>query len=87
MAVRKSKGALKVLADQVQAEYVSVDQAEIMTGVSRWTWRQYAYRGHMESCKVGARLLIPISEIRRVIAEGRRPRKADPDMIEVGGRA
>ena len=71
MSVRKLKIAM---AESVQPEYVSVDQAEILTGVSRWTWRAYAYKGAVESCKVGARLLIPIAEIRRVIAEGRRPR-------------
>jgi|SRR5208282_1241493 len=71
MSVRKLKIAM---AESVQPEYVSVDQAEILTGCSRWTWRSYAYRGKVESYKVGARLLIPLSEIRRVIAEGRRPR-------------
>jgi hypothetical protein len=71
MSVRKLKIAM---AQAVQPEFVSVDQAEILTGVSKWTWRAYAYKGTVESCKVGARLLIPITEIRRVIAEGRRPR-------------
>lgn len=64
----------KAMAEKVQPEYVSVDQAEILSGVSRWTWRQHAYRGKIESAKVGSRLLIPIAEIRRVIAEGTRPR-------------
>lgn len=71
MPVRKAQ---QVMAETVAPEYVSVDQAEIMTGVSRWTWRAYAYQGKVESCKVGARLLIPIREIRRVISEGTRPR-------------
>ena len=71
MSVRKLKIAM---AQEVTPEFCSVDQAEIMTGVSKWTWRSYAYQGKVESCKVGSRLLIPIAEIRRVIAEGRRPR-------------
>jgi len=71
MGVRKLK---ITMAETVQPEYVSVDQAEILTGVSKWTWRAYAYKGAVESCKVGARLLIPITEIRRCLAEGRRPR-------------
>jgi hypothetical protein len=71
MSVRKLKVAM---AQEVQPEFVSVDQAEILTGVSKWTWRSYAYRGKVESCKVGARLLIPISEVRRCLDEGRRPR-------------
>jgi hypothetical protein len=71
MPVRRLK---KLMAETVQPEFMSVDQAEILTGVSRWTWRGYAYAGKVESCKVGARLLIPITEIRRIIAEGTRPR-------------
>lgn len=93
MAVRKLKVAL---AETVEPQFVSVDQAEILTGVSKWTWRSYAYKGTVESCKVGARLLIPLAEIRRVLAEGRRPRvdglragepsvkgsHRDPDVID-----
>lgn len=56
------------------AMYCSVDQAEIITGLSRWTWRSWAYSGKIASHKMGARLLIPISELNRVIAEGYRPR-------------
>jgi|HubBroStandDraft_3_1064219.scaffolds.fasta_scaffold1602969_1 hypothetical protein len=71
MPVRRLK---KLMMETVQPEFMSVDQAEILTGVSRWTWRAYAYQGKVASCKVGARLLIPITEIRRIIAEGTRPR-------------
>lgn len=74
----------KQMAETVTPEYVSVDQAEIITGVSRWTWRAYAYRGRVESCKVGARLLIPISEVRRVLDEGRRARV--PEVIQTPTR-
>ena len=71
MAVQKLN---RKMADDVQAEFVSVNQAEVMTGVSRWTWRGFAYHGKIDSCKVGTRLLIPLREIRRVISEGYRPR-------------
>jgi len=64
----------KMAAETVEPEFLSVDAAEAMTGVSRWTWRAYAYQGKVESCKIGARLLIPIREIRRIITEGTRPR-------------
>jgi len=57
----------------ITPEYVGVDQAEVMTGLSRWTWRRYAYRGKIASVKPGKRLLIPVSEIRRIMAEGYRP--------------
>jgi hypothetical protein len=44
-----------------------------MSGLSRWTWRHYAYEGKIASVKAGKRLLIPVSEIRRVMAQGYRP--------------
>jgi hypothetical protein len=64
------------LADfaRVEPELLSVKSAEIMTGRSRWSWRRDAYDGKIASVKLGAKLLIPVSEIRRVVAEGMRPR-------------
>ncbi|HEX7729881.1 MAG TPA: hypothetical protein VF392_12640 [Terracidiphilus sp.] len=62
---------------KVEAEYVSVQGAETMTGRSRWSWRRDAYDGKIASVKLGAKLLIPIAEIRRVIAENTRPRLRD----------
>ena len=59
---------------KVEPELVSVQSAEIMTGRSRWSWRRDAYEGKIASVKIGAKLLIPISEVRRVIAENTRPR-------------
>ena len=61
------------LIAKVEPEYVSVQSAEIMTGRSRWSWRRDAYAGRIASVKIGAKLLIPIAEIRRVIAENTRP--------------
>lgn len=58
---------------KVEPEYVSVGDAEVMTGRSRWSWRRDAYEGRIASVKIGVKLLIPIAEIRRVIAEGTRP--------------
>lgn len=58
----------------IAAEFVSVLEAEVLTGISQWTWRQHVYRGKIESVKVGTRLLIPVREIRRVLAKGYRPR-------------
>jgi hypothetical protein len=57
----------------IQPEYVGVDTAEAMTDVSRWTWRRWAYGRKIASIKLGKRLLIPVSEIRRVVEEGLRP--------------
>lgn len=56
------------------AEFLAVSEAETLTGVSKWTWRRWAYDGKVASVKLGKRLLIPVSEIRRILAEGTRPR-------------
>ena len=64
---------MAVLA-KVETELVSVQGAETMTGRSRWSWRRDAYEGKIASVKLGAKLLIPVAEIRRVIAESTRPR-------------
>ena len=58
----------------VEPEFLGVQDAERMTGLSRWTWRAWAYSGRVASVKAGRRLLIPVAEIRRVIEEGTRPR-------------
>jgi hypothetical protein len=60
---------------EVEPEYLSPQGAEMLSGVSRWTWRFAAYDGRIESCKIGNRLLIPVVEIRRLLREGTRPRK------------
>lgn len=57
----------------VEAEYVSVQDARVMTGISVRTWRRYVYEGKVASTKVGRRLAIPVAEIRRVMSEGYRP--------------
>jgi hypothetical protein len=58
---------------KLEPEFVDVKGAEIITGRSRWSWRRDAYEGKVASVKLGAKLLIPIAEIRRVIAENTRP--------------
>jgi hypothetical protein len=59
---------------KIEPEYLGVDEAEILTGRSRWSWRKDAYQGRIASVKCGRRLILPLSEIRRVMAEGLRPR-------------
>ena len=59
----------------VEPEYTTVQGAEVMTGRSRWSWRRDAYAGTISSVKLGTKLLIPISEIRRILAENTRPAK------------
>jgi hypothetical protein len=59
---------------RIEALCANLDQAATISGVSRWTWRSMAYSGQVESIKIGRRLLIPLTEISRVMTEGRRPR-------------
>jgi hypothetical protein len=83
VSVASTKQVTRMAA--VEPMYVGVDGAETMTGVSRWTWRAYCYEGRVESTKVGTRLLIPLSEIHRVLAEGTRPRGKGERVEGFGG--
>ncbi len=66
-----------VLSAGMKRKYLSVAEAEEITGLSRWTWRRMAYDGRVESVKCSTRLLIPVAEIERVMAEGTRPRAVE----------
>ena len=70
---RETKRVLQNLA----AQFVSVMDAETRTGVSRWTWRRWAYDGKVGSVKLGKRLLIPVAEIDRLVSENTRPALED----------
>jgi hypothetical protein len=55
---------------------LTTQQAASISGESKWTWRARAYRGVVTSVKIGgrqARLLIPESEVLRLIEQGTRP--------------
>jgi excisionase family DNA binding protein len=55
-------------------------------GISIWTLRKKAYEGEVASVKIGAKLLIPESEIERMIREGLRPRRtASPGSAALCG--
>ena len=58
---------------KMKVEYVGVIEAESITGVSRWTWRRWAYDGKIASVKLGKRLVIPASEIERLVVQNTRP--------------
>lgn len=60
---------------QIVREFVSVDEAQEMTGISHWTWRKWASSRRISSSKLGRRLLIPVDEIQRLADEGARSRK------------
>lgn len=58
----------------IEPELLGMAEAEAMTGRSKWSWRRDCYTGAVASVKIGARLFVPVSEVRRVIAENTRPR-------------
>ena len=84
MAVKKkvskqrTSAVLGLLGPTVEREYLSCSEAQGCTGVSAWTWKQYALKGRISCVKVGKRTLLPVSEVRRVLAEGYQPRKQKP---------
>jgi hypothetical protein len=73
MKQRTPKSGHAIAEKEVRPKYLRVDQAELMSGVSRWTWRRWAYTSKIASVKAGKRLLIPIAEFDRVMSEGYRP--------------
>ena len=60
---------------KIEPELLGMDEAEALTSRSRWSWRRDCYSGAIASVKIGRRLFVPMSEIRRVIAENTRPRR------------
>lgn len=57
----------------LEREWISVDEAQQLTGRSKWSWRQDAYRGRIGSSKVGRLLLLRLSEVRQFMDDGYRP--------------
>jgi excisionase family DNA binding protein len=54
-----------------------VKHAAKRLGISVWTLRKKAYEGTIASVKIGAKLLIPESEIEQIIRDGMRPRRCE----------
>lgn len=52
---------------------LSVADAQVRYGISKWTWREWAYEGKIASVKLGRRLMIPVDECERLVREGMRP--------------
>lgn len=56
-----------------EPQLIGVEEAEQLYGLSRWTFRRWAYTGKIASVKMGKRLLLPIADLQRLVAEGTRP--------------
>ena len=68
--------AIRTTAEAAQVivrEFVSVKEAKALTGISDWTWREWVEMGKCASVKMGHRVLIPVSEIQRLLSDGFRP--------------
>jgi excisionase family DNA binding protein len=52
--------------EKVQKEYLSIDEACGLIGVSRWTIYRLIEKGIFKSAKIGARVIIPRVEIDRL---------------------
>lgn len=57
-----------------QQKLRNLNQASEQLGLSSWTLRRWAYDGKIASAKLGTRLMIPQSEIDRIVEESMRPR-------------
>jgi excisionase family DNA binding protein len=58
---------------ETRRELLTVGEFARQLSISVWTARAWAYAGKISSCKIGARLQIPTSEITRLIADNLRP--------------
>jgi excisionase family DNA binding protein len=59
---------------KLKQQFLGVQEAQELTGISKWTWRRWSYDGRVASVKLGKRLLIPLREIERLVEENTRPR-------------
>ena len=46
---------------------VSLDEAEKLTSISRFTLRRQIKRGNLKVARVGRRLVIPVSELEKLV--------------------
>jgi hypothetical protein len=57
----------------IEVECLNLAKTAALTGLSVRTWRRYALGGKVGSVKIDKKVLIPVSEIKRVMGEGYRP--------------
>jgi hypothetical protein len=60
--------------------------AELRYGLAAASWRRKALRGEIRTHKLGRAVLIPISEIERVLRDGERPAGGIGERSEAGDR-
>jgi hypothetical protein len=65
------------MRQEIKRDCLSVDECQSKSGMSAWWWRRQAYSGRVISIKISRRLMIPTSEVDRIISENTRPRIAE----------
>jgi excisionase family DNA binding protein len=58
-------------------KFLPVKLFAALVGLSIWTIRQWAYSGKISSAKLGSRLMIPATELDRLMEETMRPRQEE----------
>lgn len=61
------------MKEPIPQRLVSIQQWARVMGISVWTARQWAYSGKIASNKLGARLMVPLTEVDRICAQTARP--------------
>lgn len=69
----------RAMKEQVEPELANLDECELLSGVSRFAWRNLCATGKVQYYKIGvgsrAQWYIPLTEVKRIITEGRSRRK------------
>jgi hypothetical protein len=63
-------------------EWISVDEAEAITGRSKWSWRRDAYASRIGSSKVGRRLFLRLKDVLEVMDSGYRPSVSELQRLQ-----
>ncbi|MFL6212044.1 MAG: helix-turn-helix domain-containing protein [Pyrinomonadaceae bacterium] len=67
----------------IEDRLVNIKDAAEILAISPWTVRAWIAQSKITSAKMGTRRLIPESEIKRLLADGMRPRKAVKDAATI----
>lgn len=74
----KTKGRATLPADEQLHDLPEASRR--LGGLSHWTLRRWAAAGKLATVKIGARVLVPESEIARLMQQGYRPAAAEREV-------
>ena len=58
------------ISEGSESRVFSIDKVADLLSLSPWTIRKWISDGKLKSCKLGARRMVPASEVTRMIVEG-----------------